>query len=219
MKPAILFDFNGTMVFDGRYHEEAWQEFSKMVRGTPFSKEEMQMMHGKTNVKIIEYLKPGIELSEAIELSKEKEALYRKIALNDPENYKLVDGLEAFLDLLHDQEIAMNIASASIIENIQFFVDVFKLDRWFNPAAIIYDNNTYENKIAMFKDAAERIHTDIQHCYVFEDSFSGIQCAYEAGVKGIICIGNQQAAAYPGVIQTIQDYTTLNLAAIKELFV
>lgn len=43
MKPAILFDFNGTMVFDGRYHEEAWQEFSKMVRGTPFSKEEMQI--------------------------------------------------------------------------------------------------------------------------------------------------------------------------------
>lgn len=217
MKPAVLFDFNGTMVFDGIYHEEAWQEFSKIVRGTPFSKEEMQMMHGKPNVKIIEYLKPEISLSEAKELSKEKEALYRKIALNDPKNYKLVDGLETFLDLLHDQSIPMNIASASIIENINFFVDVFKLDRWFDPTAIIYDNNTYENKIAMFKDAAERIHTDIHDCYVFEDSFSGIQCAYEAGVKGIICIGNQEASAYSGVIKTIQDYTALD--AIQELLI
>lgn len=217
MKPAVLFDFNGTMVFDGIYHEEAWQEFSKIVRGTPFSKEEMQMMHGKPNVKIIEYLKPEISLSEAKELSKEKEALYRKIALNDPKNYKLVDGLETFLDLLHDQGIPMNIASASIIENINFFVDVFKLDRWFDPTAIIYDNNTYENKIAMFKDAAERIHTNIHDCYVFEDSFSGIQCAYEAGVKGIICIGNQEASAYSGVIKTIQDYTALD--AIQELLI
>lgn len=217
MKSAVLFDFNGTMVFDGHYHEEAWQEFSKIVRGTPFSKEEMQMMHGKPNVKIIEYLKPGISLFEAMELSKEKEALYRKIAMDDSKHYKLVDGLEKCLDLLHERNIPMNIASASILENISFFVDVFKLDRWFDPTAIIYDNNTYENKIAMFKDAAERIHADIKNCYVFEDSFSGIQCAYEAGVKGIICIGNQEAAAYPGVIKTIQDYTALD--AIQELLI
>lgn len=217
MKSAVLFDFNGTMVFDGHYHEEAWQEFSKIVRGTPFSKEEMQMMHGKPNVKIIEYLKPGISLFEAMELSKEKEALYRKIAMNDFKHYKLVAGLEKCLDLLHEHNIPMNIASASILENINFFVDVFKLDRWFDPTAIIYDNNTYENKIAMFKDAAERIHTDIKDCYVFEDSFSGIQCAHEAGVKGIICIGNQEASTYPGVIKTIQDYTALN--AIQELLI
>lgn len=219
MKSAVLFDFNGTMVFDGIYHEKAWQEFSKMVRGFSFSKEEMQMMHGKPNVKIIEYLKPGINLPEAMELSKEKEALYRKIALNDLNHYRLVDGLEKFLDFLHDQAIPMNIASASIIENISFFVDVFKLDRWFDPSLIIYDNNTYENKIAMFKDAADRIHTDIHNCYVFEDSFSGIQCAYEAGVKGIICIGNQQASTYPGVIKMLHDYEALDLEAIKELLI
>lgn len=219
MKPAVIFDFNGTMVFDGIYHEEAWQEFSKTIRGIPFSNEEMQMMHGKPNVKIVEYLKPGISLSEAMELSKEKEALYRKIALKDPEHYKLVSGLEEFLNLLHDLNYAMNIASASIIENISFFVDVFKLDQWFDPSCIVYDNNTYENKIAMFKDAAKCIHRDIHDCYVFEDSFSGIQCAYEAGVKGIICIGNPQAANYPGVIKMIDDYTGFDSESIKELLI
>lgn len=217
MKSAVIFDFNGTMVFDGIYHEEAWLEFSKTLRGTPFSKEEMQMMHGKPNVKIIEYLKPEIALSDAIELSREKEALYRKIAQKDHEHYKLVSGLEEFLTMLHDQNYAMNIASASIIENINFFVDIFKLERWFDPSCIIYDNNTYENKISMFKEAAKRIHRDIHDCYVFEDSFSGIQCAYEAGVKGIICIGNEQAANYPGVIKTITDYT--DLESIKELLI
>ena len=56
MKPAVIFDFNGTMVFDGIYHEQAWKEFSKTLRGQPFTDEEMQMMHGKPNIKIIEYL-------------------------------------------------------------------------------------------------------------------------------------------------------------------
>lgn len=216
MKPAVIFDFNGTMVFDAIYHEQAWKQFAIKLRGHAFTSEEMKMMHGKPNIKIIEYLKPDCNINEAIELSKAKEALYRDIALQD-DAYQLVHGLEAFLKALQKEQIALNIASASIIENIEFFIQQFQLDRWFDPTKIIYDNNTYENKVAMFKDAAKQLQVEIGNCYVFEDSLSGIQCAYEAGVKGIIVIGNHQAANQLGVIKTIDDYSTINelLALLK----
>ena len=210
MKPAVIFDFNGTMVFDGIYHEQAWKEFSKALRGQPFTDEEMQMMHGKPNVKIIEYLKPDVTFEEANKLSEAKEALYREIALQAGTQYHLVDGLEDFLNKLHDLNIPMNIASASILANIKFFIDVFRLDRWFDPQKIVYDDNTYENKIAMFKKAAANIRCDIRDCYVFEDSITGIRCAHEAKAKGIIVITHSNTADFPGVIKTIEDYLAMD---------
>lgn len=54
---AIIFDFNGPMIFDGYLHDEAWKSITKELRGTPLSDEELQQhMHGVVNEKIIEYL-------------------------------------------------------------------------------------------------------------------------------------------------------------------
>ena len=34
---GIIFDFNGTLYWDSPKHKEAWVEFSRRLRGTPFS--------------------------------------------------------------------------------------------------------------------------------------------------------------------------------------
>lgn len=189
---AIIFDFNGTMVFDSPYHDQAWKRFSKKIRGSEITEEELaRNVHGKVNEKIIEYLKPGVDKETSTTLSLEKEALYREMCKNDAEHYTLVAGLEEFLNTLKDKGIAMNIASASIKENIDFFVETFHLANWIDPSIIVYDDGSYENKIEMFKDAAKRMNVKIEDCIVFEDSFSGVQFAKEAGVKTIIAIPNQ----------------------------
>ncbi|MEG0275296.1 MAG: HAD family phosphatase, partial [Longicatena sp.] len=53
---GVLFDFNGTMVFDSPQHKKAWGVFSKKYRGIDISEEEMEQMHGRTNKTIIELL-------------------------------------------------------------------------------------------------------------------------------------------------------------------
>ena len=79
------------------------------------------------------------------------------------------------LNNLKNKKIPFTIASASIKENIDFFVESFHLDKWMKVDDIIYDNGTYQNKIAMFKDAALKLNVNIKDCLIVEDSKSGIE--------------------------------------------
>lgn len=187
---GILFDFNGTLFFDSQYHDLAWKEISKEIRGYPLTDEEiMQHMHGKNNEKIIDYIngKPMDPIHNR-QYSLKKEAMYRKMCLAHPDAFHLAPGAEAFLQACKQQGIPMLIATASIIENVNFFVDHFHLERWMDPAQIVYDDGHYEDKVMMFQEAAKRLHVDVQECIVFEDSLSGIRFAHEAQVKDIVVI-------------------------------
>lgn len=217
---AVIFDFNGTMVFDSPYHDLAWKVFSKQIRGYAMDDEEIKtQVHGKVNDKIIQYLKPEIDADEREKLSLDKEAAYRKLALEDKEHYHLVPGLTAFLDDLKAKGIKRNIASASIKENIDFFIDTFQLANWFDVDKITYDDGSYINKIAMFKDAAKRMNVEVNDCIIFEDSMSGIQCAKAANAKKIIVIAAkeqwQQYLDEPQIDLVIENFTDERL---KDLF-
>ena len=51
---GIIFDFNGTLFWDSQLHYDAWREYSKILRGTEFTDEEMRLnMFGRTNKDII----------------------------------------------------------------------------------------------------------------------------------------------------------------------
>ena len=95
---GIIFDFNGTLYWDSKLHYDAWRDFSRILRGTAFTDEEMrEKMFGHTNEDIIEYAigkKPTPEMVE--KYAKEKEALYRKQCLIDRENFKLAPGAIEF---------------------------------------------------------------------------------------------------------------------------
>ena len=88
---GIIFDFNGTLLFDSEKHLEAWREYSRQLRGKAFTDEEMRdYMFGRTNEDIIAYAigrKPEPELVKKLGL--EKEAVYRDMCRNDRENFKL----------------------------------------------------------------------------------------------------------------------------------
>lgn len=211
---GIIFDFNGTMVFDEPYHNKAWKHFSKVLRGYEMSDQEIrECVHGKVNEAIIAYLKPGLSISENKKMSLEKEAVYRNLCKED-KNYHLVDGLENLLDKLKEKHVPVNIASASIKKNIDFFVDVFHLSRWFDIENIRYDDGSYIDKCQMFKDAASAIGTSIEECIVFEDSISGIASAKKAGAKMIIAVADNEEKwlryqNYDGISKVIKNYCDL----------
>lgn len=216
---AVIFDFNGTMVFDSVYHDLAWKVFSEQIRGHAMDEEEIRThVHGKVNDKIIQYLKPDSSEEERIQLSLDKEEAYRKLALKDSENYQLVKGLPAFLNTLKEKGIKRNIASASIKENIDFFITTFHLANWFDKEKITYDDGSYINKIPMFQDAAKRIGVDISDCIIFEDSYSGIKCAKEVNAKKIIVIAPkekwQEYLDDPQIDLVIEDFTDERLQAL-----
>ena len=131
---GVIFDFNGTLYWDSQLHYDAWVEYSKILRGTPFTREEMRdKMFGHTNKDIIQYAIGKEPTAEMVEkYAKEKESLYRKRCLIDRENFKLAPGAEEFLDFLKENNIPMTIATMSEWDNVEFYIREFNLSKWFD---------------------------------------------------------------------------------------
>ena len=217
MIKGILFDFNGTMFYDSPKHNEAWNDFSLTYRHKPLSQEEMRNFHGMNNKAIIDMLMGDGVVSEEKnkELSLAKEAMYREACRKDPEHFHLMEGLVEVLNQLKESGMPMTICSASIKENIDFFIESFGLDTWFDSNNIVYDDGLHPDKISMFKDGANRIGVDVHECLVIEDSYSGIRFAREAGVKQIIAITTSDKVdefkALPGVSRVITDFCDFDI--------
>ena len=209
---GIIFDFNGTLFFDNDKHERAWNEISKLLRNKDITEEELHgQLNGTPNVQNIRYLTDGKATpQQEEEYSLRKEEYYRKFCREDRKNFHLVSGTEEFFEKLKRQKIPFTIASASIKANIDFFVESFHLDQWMDPELIVYDDGTYENKIAMFQKAAKNIGVKMEDICIFEDSLSGIKNAYESGCRQIVVMcekeKEQQYQRMSGVIKTIQDF-------------
>lgn len=189
---GIIFDFNGTLYWDSKLHYDAWKEFSAILRGKAFTTEEMRdKMFGHTNADIIEYAigrKPTKEMVE--KYAKEKESLYRKRCLQDPENFKLAPGAVEFLDYLKENNIPRTIATMSEWDNVEFYIKEFHLERWFDIDKIVYSDGTIPGKPApdIFLIAAEKIGLSPKDCVVIEDAIAGINAAKNAGIGKIIAI-------------------------------
>lgn len=209
---GVIFDFNGTLFLDNDKHILAWGEISKMLRGRGITEEELlEHFNGVPNKKIISYLLGRDGVPEELEkYSQLKEQFYRKFCLEDKERFHLVEGAVEFFDDLKKNGIPFTIASASIKANIDFFVKEFGLAKWLNPEDIVYDDGSYENKAAMFLDAADKLKVDIGDCMIVEDSISGIHSGYAAGCRNIIVIDSSNRAeeykTLPGVIKVIHNF-------------
>ena len=204
---GIVFDYNGTLVFDAYMHVLAWSEISMRIRNKEVTAEENHQMSGKNNAVILQMMDPSLTPEQNRKLSLEKEAVYREMVVQ--QDLPLVPGVPAFFDLLKEKGIPFTIASASIKENIDFFVEHYHLDHWIDPATIRYDDGTYSDKIQMFKDAAEAINSPIETTLIFEDSPTGIRCAHEAGFKHIVHIKKEEDSLNPLAEYSIKDFTDL----------
>jgi beta-phosphoglucomutase len=188
---AVIFDFNGTLFNDSQFHNEAWSCFAGLYGKALNSDDFDKHVHGYTNKEIIEYLfeRKMVE-SELSRFYEEKENLYRKICLDNPEKCILTPGATEFLDHLLLVNTPRTIATASYLPNIRLFFELFNLEKWFSLDKVIYDSGEYRGKPHpdLFLAAAEKISIPIERCLIIEDSISGVQAAKNAGAGKIIAV-------------------------------
>lgn len=193
---GIILDFNGVLWWDAPLIEEVWQRSARQLRGRPFSTEElMQIVHGRNNRGILEYL-AGHPLgdAEAQRLIDEREAYYRGLCLRQGEKFRLSPGAVELLDFLRARGIPRTIATASVKTNVDFFVQQLRLEEWFDPGKIVYDDGIRSSKPApdYYLDAAVKVGLDPSRCVVVEDAVSGIRSARAAGIGWVIGLTSRQ---------------------------
>lgn len=198
---SVIFDFNGTLVFDTANHDRAWKIITSKYREKPFSDEELEKnIHGRTNKAIFEYI-IGRELNaaEVDKFSTEKELIYQKLCRED-KNFRLIRGAEDFLNYLRDNKIPRTIATASNRMNVDFYVEMLHLERWFDLDKIVYDDGTLEGKPSpdIYEKAAKNLQTKPEDCIVFEDAILGIESASRAGIGEIIAVVGDKSKQLSG---------------------
>lgn len=93
-----IFDFNGTMMFDGDIQNNSWRKYLETKISRPILEDEFQKyVHGKNIIDTFKYFL-NIECSheEALKIGEEKEVIYRKMCLESLD-FKLAVGLVDFL--------------------------------------------------------------------------------------------------------------------------
>ena len=203
---AVIFDFNGTLFLDNDKHVKAWSEISQKLRGKSLREEELYAhCNGRPNHMIIRYLNGGKEdpVLEA-KYSLRKEEIYRRLCQEDQANFHLIQGAPELFDVLKEKGIPFTIASASIKENIDFFVKSFDLDKWIDPSTICYDDGIYSSKKEMLQKACTILDTSPKEVTILEDSLSGIQAAQAIGIEDIRLIDSahqEELGKLPHVLQ------------------
>lgn len=188
---GFLFDFNGTLYDDSRLHMQAWRNYYREKFNRALSDAEVQSFIGPSNADIFA-MSLGVRLSteKAAELSAEKEAAYRAVARSNPANLRLIDGVPEMLDLLAERKIPFALATSSVRENVDFYLEDLGLKRWFSIDRIVYEEEKLASKPdpAFYIEAAHRIGLSPGDCTIVEDSPTGIQAAINARAGRIIAI-------------------------------
>jgi beta-phosphoglucomutase len=196
-KKGVIFDFNGTLLWDTHLHNIAWDNFFKENGFFLSDEEKHQRMHGRLNREILmDLFDNKLTEAEIERYSLEKEYGYQRLCtgLND---FSLAEGVVELFEKLKEQDIPFVIATASGIENVEFSIRRLELDKWFKREHIIYNDGSMRGKPFpdLFLKAINMLDMDSKNVVIFEDSVSGIKAA-EAAAAGTVVIVDSNDGDY-----------------------
>lgn len=217
---AVIFDMDGVIADNLKYHKRAWQAFFKRHGLKLTDKFFDEKMNGRTNQEILETIfKRKLTRAEITADIKEKEELYRKIYRP---LVKPVPGIVNFLKLLNSLDIKIALATAAPETNVNFILNGTKTRKFFAHLNIVDAENVRRGKPnpEIFLKAAHKLKTPPRQCIVFEDAPLGIMAAKRAGMK-VVGVATTYRAAKLHKYKSdliIKNFNSLKISKLLELF-
>ncbi|HVH47868.1 MAG TPA: HAD-IA family hydrolase [Labilithrix sp.] len=204
---AVVFDLNGTLVDDIRFHYQAWKALADRV-GFAMDEAIFQSCNGLKNEDILPRVlgrEVGPALVEA--LGREKEEQYR--SLYRP-HLAPVRGAEELLGRLRTAGAKLAVASSAPVENRAMVLEGLG---WQTRFDAVVANEGLRGKPApdIFLAAATQLAVEPAECIAFEDAENGVAAALAAGmlVVGVTTNVSGEALRAAGASFVIADFTSL----------
>lgn len=191
-KKGVIFDFNGTLLWDTHLHNIAWDNFLKKHGFFLTDEEKHKLFHGRLNKEILaELFGNRVTEAEIERFGLEKEYEYQRLC-GELKDFALAEGTAELFGKLSELDIPYVIATASGIENVEFYMKRLELGRWFKREHIIYNDGTMRGKPFpdLFLKAMDVLGIEGGNAIIFEDSVSGIMAAEAAGAGKIIIVNS-----------------------------
>jgi len=179
---AFIFDMDGTLVDNMRFHGAAWQAMLLENGIEADANDFLVKTAGKTNREIIPQFFADATEEKLLELGLRKETIYRE--LFQPER-RAIDGAIEFLEAAQTLGVKMAVATAAPVANMEFVLDGLELRRFFDAITTAADVSNGKPNPEVFLKSAKKLGVAPKHCLVFEDAVNGFEAAHRAGMKSI----------------------------------
>jgi HAD superfamily hydrolase (TIGR01509 family) len=204
-----VFDLDGTLVDNMRYHGEAWVRLARKL-GSDATREQFERdWAGRKSDEILPILlgRP-VTPEEVARLSEEKEAEYRASyrARVEP-----VRGLFPLLEAMRRAHYRLGLATAAPPENRSMVLEALRLASTFDVAAGPEHAVRGKPSPDIFLAAASLLGVSPRLCVAFEDASNGIRAARAAGMEVVgIATGESSASLLAaGARYAAADYDSL----------
>lgn len=212
---AVIFDMDGVICHTNPYHTKAYQQFLEKRGIYPSEEDFVQHMYGKNNRYILNhFLGREIIGQEFVDLENEKEALFRDIYADEIEP---IGGFLPFLDNLKKSGFSTGVATSAPRSNLELIMESVGFRSKMESVLASEDVREHKPDPEVYLKSAKNLGVAPEDCVVFEDSFSGVSAALNAGMKVVGVLSSHTREELPPCDLYINDYTDITTEQIKHI--
>jgi beta-phosphoglucomutase len=215
MKKAVIFDMDGVICHTNPFHSMAFKEFFAKRNMYPTEEDFALHMYGKSNSYIMSHFfgRP-ISGNELLELENEKESLFREI-------YKdKINPITGFLEFFHQlktNQFLTGVATSAPYANLELIAESLSL--FDHMESVLASGNVTKHKPdpQVYLKSSENLQVEPDFCVVFEDSFSGVTAAKNAGMKVVGVLSSHSKLELPICDLYIEDFREVDVEKVLGL--
>jgi len=204
---GIIFDMDGVIVDNHRFHFRAWMEFASKYKFELNDEIYRNDFNGKTNADLFQMIFGKITEEEILAYSLEKEVNYQKLYASE---IKPHTGLVEFLKDLKSKNYRIALGTSAPTTNVDFTMNALGMRDYFD--VIIDGSQVSKGKPdpEVYLKCAKSLGLHPNHCVVFEDSLAGLQSGKNAGCSIIgVATSHTREELLPTVETIINDFTEI----------
>lgn len=214
-KKAVIFDMDGVICHTNPFHSKAFTVFFEKRNLAPTEQEYADHMYGKSNSYILtHFLGRKIEGQELKDLEYEKESLFREIYR---EEIQPIGGFLEFLNALKAKGIKTGVATSAPKANLDLIMGVLGFEKDMESIMASEDVTKHKPDPQVYLQSALNLGVSPSECIVFEDSFSGVSAAINAGMSVVGVLSSHTKEELPPCDFYINTYADISADILKSL--
>jgi beta-phosphoglucomutase len=215
IKKAVIFDMDGVICHTNPYHSKAFRVFFEKRNVFPTDQEFTDHMFGKNNTYILKhFLGREIVGQEFLQMEEEKEGLFRKIYADVVET---IPGYMDFLKSLKANGFLTGVATSAPRANLTLIMGKVGFEPFMESILTSEDVSAHKPNPEVYLKSAKNLDVLPEHCLVFEDSFSGVSAAVNAGMKVVGVLSSHTKEELPPCNDYINHYNDINMVAVQKI--
>lgn len=212
---AVIFDMDGVIVHTNPYHAQAFSAFFKKYALTFDEADFAEHMYGKHNSYIMSHFFGRTIIGEELKhLEEEKEALFREIY---KDRVKAIAGFENFLDQLIKADLSCGVATSAPRANLDLIAEPLHLRKYMKSLLASEDVLQHKPNPEVYLKSAKNLGVPPTNCLVFEDSFSGVTAAKNAGARVVGVLSSHSKSELPTCNHYIYDYHEITTEIVWDI--